>query len=195
MNAALTVTDIFALTSVEDTIRKTGELAIRVAERSVDFRRDLASIASWWANTDSQPERLLAILYLRAQESAGTFKNTDSNDIIKRANRARAMLRSLDRNDANEAVAALESRIANSPSLARRLALAQDELADMQQDLEDIARNLVPKLNDIGVARDEAAGVSAQNEVTTQGWGCYLNGTRISCWLAVAIVLVAILLV
>lgn len=193
MNTA-TINDIFTLTNLEETIKDTGELAIRAAERSREFRQDFGAIASWWASVHAQPERLLAILYVRLQENAGASRGNGGNDLARQANRARAFLRSLNRTDVSEAIAGIESRIAASPVLARRLAAAQDELAEMRQDLEAIARRLVPQLRESGVTRAEATADVGDGEVEALAWGCYLNGVRISCWLAVAVVLIAILL-
>lgn len=55
--------------------------------------------------------------------------------------------------------------------------------------MEEIARRLVPVLQQNGIRKAEAAST-----VTTTAWSCDLNGVRISCWLAITIVLLFILL-
>lgn len=195
------IADLMTLTDVREKLIEAGEHAIRAAQSSPEFRRDFAALGKWWSTAHPQPERLLAILYLRAQEHGGFAKTLSENDLVRRASRAEAKLRSTERTAVQKLVSDLESRIRNSASLSRRLAVAQEELAELAPDMEEIAHKLVPKLQENGVRKEETtADATAQSTVTTDGdvtanaWSCYFNGVRISCWLAIAIVLLFILL-
>lgn len=143
------------LADVSGTLREAGELAIRAAERSAEFRRDFASIARWWAGAHDDPERLLAIFYMRAQEHAAFGRAITGKDLEKRANRAHTILRSTERNALQNLVADLDIRIRRSMFLTRRLAAAQEELAELAPDMDEIARRLVPLLREHGVPSAE----------------------------------------
>ena len=189
------IAELMTLTDVREKLKEAGELAIQAAEHSAEFRQDFASIGKWWSGAHPQPERLLAILYLRAQEHAGFGKALTEKDLVKRANRADAMQRSTERNALQRLATDLDTRIRNSTSLSRRLSVVQEELSELAPDMEEIARKLVPILREYGVRTAEAtAGVTAESTVTSNAWSCWFNGVRISCWLAVAIVLLVMLL-
>lgn len=180
------------LTFIEPATRfkELGDLAVQAAETSDEFRQNVASIASWWGKAVShdRPEQLVAILYLRAQEDLRSTKISSAKDLVKRTRQARAMLGSVDQTAVKSMVAEMEARIAKSKTLSRKLELAQQELAEMMPELEDVANRLVPQLPQPGFAKE------MDGNVTELAWGCYLNGVRISCWLAVALVLAAIIL-
>ena len=140
-----------ALTDVRERLREAGELAIQAAESSAEFRQDLAAIGKWWSAAHPEPERLLAILYLRAQEHVSFGKDITRKDLEKRANRARVLLQSTERNALQNLATELNSRIRRSMFLSRRLAVAQEELAELAPDMEQIALELVPILRQHGV--------------------------------------------
>jgi hypothetical protein len=168
--------------------REIANFAAKAAESSDDLRKDFASIASWWGKTYDQPERLLSILYLRAQEELRDSPISSAKEFAKRTKHARAVLASFDQKAIRQDLAETESAIRNSTFLSRKLELAEQELAELTSDFEEVARKVVPQLQDATLTR------TAAGDVSTQRWSCTLNGAPISCWLALAIVVVAVIL-
>lgn len=118
-------------TDVREKLREAGELAIQAAHASAAFRRDFAANGKWWSSAHPEPGRLLAILYLRAQEHPAFARALSEKDLVRRARRAEEALRSTERNTVPSVAADLESLIRDSSSLSRRLTVAQEELAEL----------------------------------------------------------------
>lgn len=55
----------------------------KAAELSAEFRRDFAAIGKWRSGAHPEPERLLAILYLRAQEHGGFGKASTERNALQ----------------------------------------------------------------------------------------------------------------
>lgn len=168
--------------------KEIASLAAKAAEGSDDVRKDIASIASWWGNTHDDPERLLAILYLRAQEELRNSPISSAKDFAKRVKHARAVLGSFDQKAIRQDLAETDAVIRNSTFLSRKLALAQQELAELTPDFEEVARKVVSQSQDATLMRTSIADVSALR------WSCSINGRPISCWAALGLVLIAVLL-
>lgn len=167
--------------------KELANLAAKTAEDSDDLRKDIASIASWWGKTHDQPERLLAILYLRAQDELRVSPISSVKDFIKRVKHARTMLGSFDQKAIRQELAETEAGIRNSTFLSRKLDLAQQELSELAPDFEEVARKVVPQLRDATLTRT--------GDVSALRWSCSLNGQPISCWWAFALVVIFVLLV
>lgn len=132
-------------------LEEIGDLAVRVADSSAEFRQALASLAEWWANIHPDPERLLSILYLRVQADLQN-STLSADDLVERAKRAHAMRHLFDPRTVAELVANAEARIWKSKFLAHKHALAQQDIAGMTTTFARIAQKLVPRFDPTAAA-------------------------------------------
>jgi hypothetical protein len=128
------------------TLEEIGNLAVHVAESSAEFRQQVASLATWWANVHPDPGRLLNVLYLRVQANLQN-STLSADDLVERVKRAHKTRHMYDPWTVAELVATAEARMWKSRFLAHKDSLAQQEIAAMTPAFACIAQQLVPRLD------------------------------------------------
>lgn len=200
--SAHAIEDFLSVSDLRETLYTIGNLATQAAAGSAEVRQDLAAIGSWWATVDPQPERLLPILYLKAQDEKRSKSLNSPSDVAKRAKQVRAALRSFNRSAVRNLLLETEARIEHSDSLARKLTVAREDISAIEPDMEAIARKLVPLLQEHGIQTEEASDAMEKEqgqldiaEPETNALRCYAFGVRAPCWLVISLIILSIILI